>query len=299
MEESGVITHAQANAAKAQNDSDYIEALTQKMQAGYSTINNVLSAASAYAQACSDLEIAHINANYDKQIAAAGNNSKKKEKLEKQRDKKIAEAKSRANQKAMKIEIAQALATTAMNAIKAYGDALAVGGPAGLALAPIAAALAVAAGMLQIATIKKQHQTEQVGYSEGGFTGGRRYRNEAGVVHEGEFVANHLAVNNPSILPALQLIDQAQRNNTVSSLSGSDISRAVGGGGAAVVAPVVNVIQDSVQQQLMQQSINEMNMATTELRKVLAGGIVAYAEIDGEHGVKRQLDKYNSLTKNK
>lgn len=66
----------------------------------------------------------------------------------------------------MKIEIAQALASTAMGAINAYTSAAQV--PyVGYILAPIAAAAAVAAGMLQVATIKKQHQTEEVGYYEG------------------------------------------------------------------------------------------------------------------------------------
>lgn len=92
---------------------------------------------------------------------------------------------------------------------------------------------------------QKQHQAEAAGYYEGGFTGPGDYRREAGVVHAGEFVANHKAVNNPQLLPALQLIDQAQRNNTVASLTATDVSRAVGGGNTAVVAPVVNVTTDN------------------------------------------------------
>lgn len=300
MEQQGVISHAQANAAKAKNDIDYLNTLKGRTQLVYSSISTILSAASSYSQACSDLETAKITANYDKQIEAAGNNSKKKERLEKQRDKKIAEAKTKANKKAMKMEIAQAIAETAMGAIAAYTSTMeGAPYPANLVLAPISAGIAIAAGMLQIATIKKQHQAQAMGYYEGGFTSGSHYRREAGVVHEGEFVANHLAVNNPSILPALQLIDQAQRNNTVSSLTGEEVSRAVGGGSATVVSPVVNVQQDTAQQQRLQQSIDDMNRATGELRQILADGIVAYAEIDGEHGVKHQLDKYNTLTKNK
>ena len=117
----------------------------------------------------------------------------------------------------MKIEIAQAIASTAMAAINAYSSAAAIPGT-GWIMAPIAAGLATAAGMMQIATIKKQHQAEAAGYYDGGYTGGNRYRKEAGVVHEGEFVANHRAVNNSSIRPAFDLIDRAQRANTVGSL---------------------------------------------------------------------------------
>ena len=173
-------------------------------QAAYSTISSLISAASSYSQACSDLETAKITADYDRQIEAAGNNSKKKEKLEKERDKKIAKAKTDANRKAMAMEMAQAVAQTAMGAISAYSSTMAGAPyPANLVLAPISAGIALAAGALQIATIKKQHEAEAAGYYEGGFTGGRRYHKEAGVVHEGEFVANHQAVNNPQLLPVL------------------------------------------------------------------------------------------------
>ena len=82
--------------------------------------------------------------------------------------------------------------------------------------------MATAAGLLQIATIRKQHQVEAAGYYSGGYTGGRRYRREAGVVHEGEFVANHQAVNNSSIRPAFDLIDRASLdgvNNAISILN--------------------------------------------------------------------------------
>lgn len=91
--------------------------------------------------------------NYDKQISAAGNNSAKKKRLEAKRDKEVAAAKSKANKKAMKIEIAQAIASTAMAAINAYSSAAAIP-VVGHILGPIAAGLATAAGMLQIATIK-------------------------------------------------------------------------------------------------------------------------------------------------
>ena len=239
------LTHAEYLAAKAQNLSEFIEQVQQKYQVMYQAVSAVLGGISNYAKACSDYEVAVVTKNYDKQIEAAGNNQKKRKKLEDKKQKEIAAIKSKANKKAMKIEIAQALASTAMGAINAYTSAAQV--PfIGYILAPIAAAAAVAAGMLQIATIKKQHQAEEAGYYEGGFTGGKQYRKEAGVVHEGEFVANHQAVNNPNVLPFLNFLDQAQRNNTVGSLTAQDVSRSMGAGGSSqIVAPIVNVQTDN------------------------------------------------------
>lgn len=287
--------HAAYMQAKAQVTSDYLNDLVEKTAVVYNGINGILSASSSYAQACSDLEQAKISNNYEKQIAAAGNNSKKKKKLEEKRDKELAAAKSKANKKAMKIEIAQAIASTAMSAINAYASAAAIP-TIGWTLAPIAAGMATAAGMIQLAAIKKQHQAEAAGYYEGGYTGGNRYRKEAGVVHEGEFVANHNAVNNSSIRPALDLIDRAQRSNTVGSLTADDITRSLGQGSSTVVAPVVNVNNDNTE---VRQSLDGVNAAVSRLTQTLDDGIEVEVPISGRRGLHRRLQDYQRILNNK
>lgn len=287
--------HAAYMQAKAQVTANFLDNMVQQTSAAYNGINNILSSASAYAQACSDLEQAKISKNYEKQIAAAGNNSKKKKKLEEKRDKELAAAKSKANKKAMKIEIAQAIASTAMSAINAYASAAAIP-TIGWTLAPIAAGMATAAGMIQLAAIKKQHQAEAAGYYEGGYTGGNRYRKEAGVVHEGEFVANHNAVNNSSIRPALDLIDRAQRSNTVGSLTAEDITRSLGQGSSTVVAPVVNVNNDNTE---VRQSLDGVNAAVSRLTQTLDDGIEVEVPISGRRGLHRRLQDYQRILNNK
>ena len=287
--------HAAYMQAKAQVTSDFLNNLVEKTAVVYNGINGILSASSSYAQACSDLEQAKISKNYEKQIAAAGNNSKKKKKLEEKRDKELAAAKSKANKKAMKIEIAQAIASTAMSAINAYSSAAAIP-TIGWTLAPIAAGMATAAGMIQLAAIKKQHQAEAAGYYEGGYTGGNRYRKEAGVVHEGEFVANHNAVNNSSIRPALDLIDRAQRSNTVGSLTAEDITRSLGQGSSTVVAPVVNVNNDNTE---VRQSLDGVNAAVSRLTQTLDDGIEVEVPISGRRGLHRRLQDYQRILNNK
>ena len=287
--------HAAYMQAKGKITSDFLNDLIEKTAVVYNGINGILSASSSYAQACSDLEQAKISKNYEKQIAAAGNNSKKKKKLEEKRDKELAAAKSKANKKAMKIEIAQAIASTAMSAINAYASAAAIP-TIGWTLAPIAAGMATAAGMIQLAAIKKQHQAEAAGYYEGGYTGGNRYRKEAGVVHEGEFVANHNAVNNSSIRPALDLIDRAQRSNTVGSLTAEDITRSLGQGSSTVVAPVVNVNNDNTE---VRQSLDGVNAAVSRLTQTLDDGIEVEVPISGRRGLHRRLQDYQHILNNK
>lgn len=257
--------HAAYLAAKAQATSEFCAQLAIEFQAAYSSINQIMSAASSYYSAQSDYEIALMNKRYDKEAEKAGNNQKKLKKIEEKRQKEEAAIKSKYNAKAVKIQIAQAIASTALSAINAYSSAAQVP-VVGYILAPIAAAAAVAAGMIQIAAIKKQAQAQEAGYYGGGFTGGKSYKKEAGVVHEGEWVANHKTVNNPAVRPVLDFLDMAQRNNRVGSLTADDISRQLGQGGSAVVAPVVNVNNDNEE---LRDSLNRNSDVNEELLTII------------------------------
>ena len=150
------------------------------------------------------------------------------------------------------------------------------------------AAAAVAAGMLQIATIKKQHQAEEAGYYEGGFTGGKQYRKKAGIVHEGEFVASHQAVNNPNVLPFLNFLDQAQRNNTVGSLTAQDVSQQLGQGSSTVIAPVVNVTNDNEE---LRDAIDGMNESAERLNRQLELGIKAYSDTEQTYKALKEYER--------
>ena len=259
-------------------------------QAAFAVMSTALNSFSAYTDAERDLELAKVEKRYDKEIAAAGKNTKKKEKLEKKKEEETAKIKKKYLKKSQKIEIAQAIASTALAAINSYASAA----KESWILGAVAAALATAAGAVQIATIKKQHQAEAEGYYRGGFTGGRDYRKEVGVVHGGEFVANHQAVNNPNIMPVLRMIDYAQRNNTVGSLTAEDVSNAIGQGrgvsargevtrAAAPATVVTNVIDTS---------------ALDRLNRRLDEGIEAHMIMDGEQGAYRKLKHYEKLLNN-
>lgn len=237
------LNHAAYLEAKRMATAKFCEDMASQFQAAYNSINQIMSAASSLYSAQQEYETAIVKKKYDEQIAAAGNNQRKIKKLQEKQAKEEAAIKSKYNARAVKIQIAQAIASTALSAINAYASAAQVP-MVGYILAPIAAAAATAAGMIQVAAIKKQAEAQEAGYYEGGFTGGRQYRREAGVVHQGEFVANHQAVNNPNVRPMLEFLDKAQRNNTIGSLTPEDISRQLGNGDT-IMAPVVNVTNDN------------------------------------------------------
>lgn len=283
--------------AKAEAFTRLVEDITAKTQAAYDSINTIISAASSYYSSQANYEQAVTSKKYDKMIAAAGNNSAKSKKLEEQKQKELAKIKTKYNKKAMKIELAQATATMLLGAMKAYTSAWEGSPyPANLVLAPIAAGIALAAGMMNLASIKKQHATEEAGYYDGGFTGGHNYRKRAGIVHEGEFVINHAGVNNTNLMPFIRLIDRAQRSNTVGALTSTDVSRQLGAGASAVVAPVVNVTNDNEE---MRSTIDRVDRTMDKLNRNIEDGITAVVSVTGRNGIRHNLDMYDKMMDNK
>ena len=234
-----------------------------------------------------------ITRRYDNEIKKVGENSRKGKKLEEQKQKELAAVKNKYRKKQMGMEIAQAVASTAMAAINAYASASKVS----WILGPIAAAMAVAAGGIQIAAIKKQHAAESSGYYSGGFTGGSDYRRRAGIVHQGEFVASHLAVQNPNVLPFLRLIDHAQRNNTIASLSAADVSRAIAAPQATANAATATAAAPALQ--VVDTTSGETRDALQRLNENLEAGIRASVSITGDDGFERQWERYNKMKNRK
>ena len=295
--------------ALQQLDNERVQNITAAAAAAFSSFGAIVGTFSDLQRAESEAAVARTEREYDAKIKAAEGDREQTEKLEAEKQAAVAKIKNDYNQRAANIQVAQALAGGAMAAINAYSSAAAI--PiVGHVLAPIAAALAVATTAAQIATIRKQAEAQQSGYYEGGFTPGRRYRRTAGVVHEGEFVANHKAVNNPAVLPVLRLIDHAQRNNTIASLTAADVSRAIAAPGVppqgrtpdaegSATRPAMaqrRAQPDTVPADTVAQGLQE---AIDRLNVNLESGIRSTVSIDGRDGVAYQLDKFRKLTDRK
>lgn len=294
MEANGVISHQEAMAAMGQATADMVDQIGQKFQQAYEAITPIMNAMSSYYAAQSDYEQKVTQQKYDRMIKHAGKNATLARKLEDKKQKELAKIKTKYARKEANMQVAQAIAQTALGAVSAYASVMrGIPAPANLVMAPIAAGLAMAAGAIQIATIKKQQQAQEAGYYEGGFTGGSDYRRKAGIVHQGEFVANHKAVNNPQLLPALQLIDKAQRNNTIGMLTAADVSQSLGTGTTVVSAPTVNVQTDNSE---LSGVIGKMNDTLDRMGALLDGGITANVSM---HDFKKEERHWDKLQQNK
>lgn len=261
-------------------------------EAAFAIMNVGLQMYMEQAAAARDLEVAKAEKSYERQISMAEGNAYKTKQLEKKKQKEVAKIKNEYNKRAQTIEIAQAIASTAMAAINAYASASKVS----WILGPIAAAMATAAGMMQIATIKKQHEAEAAGYSKGGFTPDGRPDEPVGVVHAGEWVASQKLLKNPQARAAIEALDYAQRNNTIGRLSAADVSR-------SVTAPqvIAGAAGDGSMQRTMTAMVVVMERYGDTMERLgqrLDEPFVTVNTVTGDTGIKQAQDEYQRLQNN-
>ncbi len=286
-------------------ESDAGQAVTQSFSTVMSGMGEIFSGVSSLVQAELEKETAAINARYSAEISAAEGNNYKVAKLEKEKQAALAKAKNEANKKLFAMQVIQAVAQTAQNAISAYGSAAAIP-VVGYIMAPIAAAMAIAAGMIQIAAIKKQQQaSEAQGYAQGGFTPQGRVNEEVGVVHAGEWVASQKLLASPVARPLINALDYAQRTNTIGSLRADDVSRAIAPNVVStqqvqpvvVQAPTDNVASAALAQSAAVLSRYEKTMS--QLSKRLNEPFVTVNTVTGDTGIKQAQEEYDTLIRNK
>ena len=287
--------------------SDMGKAVTGSLDVISSGMSSIFQQMSSLVQAEADIQVAAIEKRYKTEISNAEGNNYQVKKLEQKKEKEIAKVKNDANKKMFKMQVMQAIAQTATSAINAYSSAAAVP-VVGYILAPIAAAAAVAAGMLQVDAIKKQQEAaSSQGYAKGGFTGEGDNDEIAGVVHKGEWVANHQLLQSPVARPMIDALDYAQRTNTIGSLRSEDVSR-------SIVAPSVYAQSgQSSPTVIVQQSgsdaqaeiaathaaLKEYAAVIRQLKERLDEPFVTVNTVTGDTGIKQAQDEYEQLMRNK
>lgn len=265
-------------------------------EASFAVMGAAMSAFSEFAKAESDALIASVEKRYNAEAALAEGNVYKQKQAEKKKQKEIAKIKGDANRKQFTMQILQAIAQTATNALNAYGAM--VGIPVvGPTLAAIAAAMAAAAGAVQIATIRKQKQaSEAAGYMQGGFTPKGRKDEPVGVVHAGEWVAPQEIVNSPQTRPIINMLEHARRNNRVASIRQADVSMAA----APMLARQRHHDQVTVRNMPAPEIDNsELKETISRLNDRLDEPFVTVNSVSGHYGIKRAWDEYDRLIRNK
>lgn len=269
------------------------QALTGTLSTLTSGMSSIFSGLSTLIQAELEIQTSKIERRYNREIELAQGNSYKVAKLEKRKEKEIAKVKNDANKKMFAMQVIQAVAQTAQNALSAYGSAAAIP-VVGYILAPIAAAMAVAAGAIQIASIKKQQQaSEAQGYSQGGFTRPGAVDEPAGIVHAGEWVASQKLLANPVARPMIEALDYAQRTNTIGSLRPDDVSRSITANDS-----LVRMAEGDGSSALMVAAAVRMSQTVDTLTDRLNEPFVTVNTVVGDKGIKQAQDEYSRLMDN-
>ena len=254
---------------------DFIQSAYSSIMSSYQNLNKLIEAGEKE-------KLAAITKKYDAEIRAAEGNKYRIVQIEKRKAAEEKQIKDAANQRAMAMELAQAVSGTALAAINAYASAAKVA----FWLGPIAAGLAIAAGMVQIAAIKKSHDAQAQGYSEGGFTKPGAKDEPAGIVHAGEWVASQKLLASPVARPVIEALDYAQRTNTIGRLGTSSARRSSQQAAAAAGGSVV--VTES----------QELRSVIKQLTDRLNEPFVTINTVSGPHGIDQAQKDYNKLMNN-
>lgn len=247
------------------------------------TSNRLLSSVSSFLTANVDKDVSKVEKSYDRQIKSAGKNAKLAEKLEKEKQDKITAIRAEAEDKQFALKILQAISNGALGITKIWAEWGTV--------PPVAAALtAVESAVvgMNVATLVQQRKSAKSQYYTGGFTPGGEWDEPQGEVHSNEFVANRFATANPDVRSYLNIIDVAQKNNTISSLTSDDFQASSQGTNEMGAAAA----------QLAQATLL-LNAATQRMNHTINSGITAVVSIEGDNGIQEQTKKWNSIQNNK
>jgi TP901 family phage tail tape measure protein len=271
-------------------------------------VNNIMAEASNFVTALKEAESAKLEAQYQADLTAAGDNAEKREEIEAEYERKQLELKKKYADTEMAINIAKTIAAGAVAAIKAYAE----GGPyLGIALAALIAATTAA----EVATIVAQRNAIKAttvststssggtsptlvtptGYSEGGFTGRAADDSKpAGIVHANEWVAPAPMVRrNPVLFANLE----KYRKMGYSS-HGRKIGFAEGGFTGSGTAAVGMSEETSQKLLAVIERLDANTSANTDtLNRLMDEGVQAFEVYDQRQSFETQRKRFKNATK--
>jgi len=245
-----------------------------------------------------------VERKYNKMIKAAGDNSKRVAQLEEEKERKMHEVRAKYADKQFIITVANVISSTALAAMESF-KAMAGIPVVGPALGAAAAAAAVLYGAGQIAVAQEQRNAAKEGYASGGYTRSGNWWEEDGTVHKGEFVGNRFAVANPVVRRIFNVVDVAQRNNTIGSLSERDFQTALNYNEYSqrrMISEALSNYQPNVQNDNPFEKYASVLSRSVEVNEKLSrkldDPLIAETYIEGKGGSKKANDLYNRMKKN-
>jgi len=176
---------------------------------------------------------------------------------------------------------------------------------------PVGAALAIATGatgLVELGVANEQRNAVQQLWT-GGFTEPGDKFKPVGIVHAGEFVGNQDSVRHTPVKKVYDLVNYAQKTNTVARITNEDIARVVGfrkgfsdGGYTSAMQVAGSVGGSGISKEelawAIQMAMEGNNAVNSALLAELQKGIVAKYKISGSDGVVEGIKKYTKMIEN-
>lgn len=309
----GLISHNDYLYRKAELDKRYREEKStadqqaedderRRQDAWLNSVQSFLNAGISFVKAAQSREEATIEKKYKTKLILAEGDNEATAALEEEKEAELLAVRKKYADKAFYMQVLSITAETAVAAMRAYSAALDIPG-AGLFLAPVMAAAAIAAGMAQVAVANQQREQAAQMWT-GGYAGeGGKYEPKKLIqTHGGEFIANKETVR--ILRPMFDVMDYAQKTGNVSALTGPDMARAIGTstpaarGNASSPSMPVAAGQDASFTPDIMRALNENSRVIAKLKERLDEPIEAVAAISGPKGIRKKLDEYDKLIKN-
>lgn len=135
-------------------------------------------------------------------------------------------------------------------------------------------------------------------FDVGGYTGPGAWNQPKGIVHSNEFVANRFAVQNPAVRPVLDLIDRAQRSNTIAQLSASDIASVASGRMSSYSSPSPSAVTVNPVDAELLAMLTRIDKTMQQATDAYKQPSPAYCWVDGKGGVNEAQSLMSKIKNN-
>jgi len=257
-------------------------------------ILDVANEAANFSSKLQESEITAVDNKYAKQLKAAEGNAEATKALQEKVEIEKKDIKKKYADIDFAITAGQIIASTALAIMKAAPNI----------------PLQILTGLTGAAElVLANEQREQIkNLWTGGFTDPGGKFEPRGIVHAGEFVGNQDSTYHTPIRKVYNLVDYAQRTNTVAKITNEDIARAVGiksgyssGGFVSQGAAAGNGFQSTISVQdlaVIRATMAESNAINSALLAQLKKGIKAGVSVSGNNGIAEATKLYDKLISN-
>lgn len=268
---------------------DYVAEATKKEREKVDLALEMTSSLGELVNQVEQAEISSVENRYAAKLKAAKGNKEEEERLTEEMEEEKNNVRKKYADIGFAITAAEIISKTALAVMDVWSKHAANPVAAGV-LTGIVSAI----GAAQLLTANQQREAIQNLWT-GGFTEPGDKYTPRGIVHAGEFVANQDAVRNPALRKLFNVIDFAQRSNTVSRLDDAALSRALHYRIEGIQRDASTIKRRYTLEKIKQKDQRKSERAIQKLSDSIDRGTLAKVVLSGTNGLEEKSKRYNNL----